>query len=617
MNTKTLIKSAREAEAVGNIARAVELCNQALFISPDCVDALLILGSFAARRGRVAEAIALLRRALSNEPECYDAAKWLTTLLIGRDSGYEAVTFGQIAVRLRPAEAEPYIVLGLAAMGCGDSALAIENLQHAIELNPRISGAYHNLGVAFQREDSIEEAIDAFQKALKFSPAVLESHLHLGRCYLAASRGDDALKCAQKALDLAPNSKLARVLLADASFSAALGERGIEHIRKAIDRDPTAGFPHALLGSRLQEQGEFGDAAKSIEQSIELQPEQGFAYYLFAHNRRISEEDRTFVERADIMSREVQLMTEESQYLHFGLGKAFDDLGDYERAIRHFDMAHEQPDRPDTQPVALEVQARRINRFKEVFSNEFLDEYAHLSLESREPIFIFGMPRSGTTLLEQIVSRHSTVGGGGELFFWRDHCRRIVNLKEGAINERQANLVGKKYLEFIRTRVPGKAHVTDKFPSNYVYLGLLRLLYPNARFIHARRNPIDTCLSIYMRPFVTNQGLGRTRRQIVESYKMYRQAMAHWRRLLGPDVLIEVDYEQLVQNPEPVIRRVIQSCGLDWEDGCLSPQEGDRRVLTFSMWQVRQPVYTSSVERWRRYEPWIDVFRELEDLPPI
>jgi hypothetical protein len=168
-------------------------------------------------------------------------------------------------------------------------------------------------------------------------------------------------------------------------------------------------------------------------------------------------------------------------------------------------------------------------------------------------------------------------------------------------------------LEFIRSKAPGKAHVTDKFPSNYVYLGLLHLIYPKARFIHARRNPLDTCLSIYMRPFSTNQGLGRTRRQIVDSYRLYRDSMQHWGEVLGPDRFITVDYEQLVLNPEPMIRKVIEYCGLQWEDACLRPEEGDRRVLTFSMWQVRQPVYTSSVERWRKYEPWLGIFRELID----
>jgi tetratricopeptide (TPR) repeat protein len=400
-------------------------------------------------------------------------------------------------------------------------------------------------------------------------------------------------------------------LLADANYAAAIGERGLEFVTAAVERDPSAGFPHALLGSRLQEQGEFDEAAKSIQRSIELQPNQGFAYYLFAHNRKIRTEDGPMVQQMQNVAVDA-LITEERQYLHFGLGKAYDDLGDYESATRHFDLAHEGPD--ETVSAGLEAQARRMQRFKEIFTQEFLDRYADAGIDSSEPIFIVGMPRSGTTLLEQIVSRHSQVGAAGELFFWRDNCRRVIHLGRGEINTRQAQATGQKYLEFIRGKAPGMAHVTDKFPSNYTYLGLLRMIYPNARFIHARRNPLDVALSIYMRPFVTNQGLGRNRRQIVETYRAYRASMAHWRDLIGPERLIDVDYEELVQNPEPMTRRIIEFCGLPWEDACLSPQEGDRRVQTFSMWQVRQPVYTTSVERWRRYEPWLGIFAELRSI---
>ena len=137
------------------------------------------------------------------------------------------------------------------------------------------------------------------------------------------------------------------------------------------------------------------------------------------------------------------------------------------------------------------------------------------------------------------------------------------------------------------------------------------MVFPNAKFIHARRHPLDICLSIYMRPFSTNQGLGRTRREIVDSYKAYRRSMDHWKDVMGADRFIEVEYEQLVQDPEHMTRNIIAKCGLEWEDACLTPQEGNRRVSTFSKWQVRQPVYTTSMERWRRYEPWLDTFDEL------
>jgi tetratricopeptide (TPR) repeat protein len=605
VNIESLIRAARSAEATGQNAKAVQLCNQALFLKPACVDALLILGALAARQGRVGDAEGLLRRAYAADPSSYDAVRWLTTLLIGRSGGTEAVKFGRAAVSLRPMEAESHAILGLAAMGAGDSGTAIEGFARALEISPNMAGAYHNLGVAYQREDSFQEAVDAFERAIELAPKVAESHIHLGRCYVATNRPDEAIVCANRALELNPKSVMAKQLLSDATYLAVLGEKGMERIRQTVEQDPHSGFPHALLASRLQEQGNFTDAEPSILKSIDLQPEQGFAYYLFAHNRRIRDDDRPMVLQMEALGDRASLHPEDLQYLHFGLGKAYDDLKDFERAIRHFDLAHEHPGQTPQHGQ------RKTERFCQIFTKELLDRCKDLGLDSDEPIFIFGMPRSGTTLLEQILSRHSSVGGAGELFFWRDHSRKIVNLRERTLNTRELTKAGQQYLDFIRSKDPGMAHITDKFPSNYLYLGLLSTIYPKARFIHARRNPLDTCLSIYMRPFHTTDGLGRTRRQIVETYQSYLASMEHWRSILGPERILDVDYEALVQDPETWTRKVIEHCGLAWEDACLRPQEGDRRVLTFSMWQVRQPVYTTSVERWRNYEPWLGIFREL------
>ena len=610
MTIDSLIRAARTAEAKGQAGRTVQLCNLALQQDSACLDSLLLLGSLAARQGRADEAVAFLRRAHDADPKSYDAIRWLTTLLIGRDGGAEAVAFGQLAVRVRPEEADSHVILGLAALGQGNMALAISSLQKGVDLSPETAGAWHNLGIALQFEESFEEAIDAFKHATQLAPDVAESYMHLGRCYLVKEMGDEALDCARRAIELAPESLEARRLLSDSFFSAVHGDNGLNHIQQAVGEDPGASFPHAVLGSRLQEQGDFAKAEASLQRSIELQPAQGFAYYVLSHNRKFREGDRPEIARMEAASQSPSLTLEERQYAHFAMGKAFDDLGDYEAAMRHFELAHEEPD-PRVAGLPIQRHSNVVHRYNQLFSKRTLERFSEVANPSAEPIFIFGMPRSGTTLLEQIVSRHSRVGGAGELFFWRDVSRRIVNLSEGALNPKELQKAGAKYLELIRSKAPDKAHVTDKFPSNYVYLGMLHLIFPNATFIHARRNPLDTCLSIYMRPFSTNQGLGRTRRQIVDTYKLYRQSIEAWRQILGPDRFLDVDYEDLVQNPEAMTRKVIAYCGLRWEEACLRPQEGDRRVVTFSKWQVRQPVYTTSVERWRNYEPWLGVFEEL------
>ena len=607
--------SARAAAASGQLAKAEHLCNQALDKDPFHPGALEVLGGIAAQQGRLQDAESYLRRAAAADPSCYDAARWLTSLLIGKNGGAEAVEFGISAVTLRPNEAEAHVILGLAAMGNGDNSLAIRSFLRAIELNPQMSGAYHNLGVAFQRDGNLDESIEAFQQAIQRSPTVMETYLHLGRSFLSKNLGDDAMRCARRALELKPASSSALRLLGDASFAATLGENGESHILEAIQSNPQSSFPHALMASRLQEQGKFDEAESSILRSMELQPNQGIAYYLLAHNRKIRESDRFLFEKVEPLSAGNALHIAERRYLNFALGKAYDDLGEYERAIRHFDWAHTESEQIETPSQTIEPTRHesRVQSVIELFTKEFLEQFKGMGLDSEEPIFIFGMPRSGTTLLEQILSRHSSVGAAGEQPFWRDSGRKVVNLYEGILDSPELQRAGQRYLELIRSIAPGKAHVTDKFPSNYVYLGLLHLVFPNAHFIHARRHPVDTCLSIYMRPFFSVQEVGRSRRRIAETYRLYRECMAHWSKTLPESRFLDVDYERLVDSPEEITREIVAHCGLPWEDACLQPEKGDRRVVTFSKWQVRQPVYKTSVERWRNYEPWLAEFTALLD----
>ena len=616
MRTANFVRAAHAAEAAGQIDRAIQLCSLALNEDPACVDALLFVGSLLARHGQNADAETFLRKALNADPESYDAARWLATLLMGQNGGHDAVKFAKLAVKLKPNATEAHIALGLAALGAGEAELAIASFRRVTDLNPNMSGAFHNLGVAYQRDERYPDAIAAFKRAIELSSTVTESHLHLGRSYMANHQAEEALACAERVLELNPNSQSAKRLRADAGYAAVLGDQGEYHIRLAIEREPESAFPHALLGSRLQEQGDFDGAERSLLRSIDLQPNQGLSYYLLAHNRKVQEAERPRFEAIEGLGQSNSIDSIDRRYLNFALGKAFDDLRDYGKAMHYLDLANEETEESKEKPKSQHPGyfAWRVNKFIELITSEFLDRYADIGNSSDEPIIIVGMPRSGTTLLEQIISRHSKVGAAGEQSFWRDGCRRVIDLTSGTFYPEELKKAGTRYLDLIRSLAPGKAHVTDKFPSNYMFLGLLHLIYPKGHFIHARRHPVDTCLSMYMRPFFSVQEAGRTRRGLVDTYHLYLQSMAHWRTILPSGRLLEVDYENLVSDPEAMIPTIIDHCGLGWEDACLHPEEGDRRVITFSKWQVRQPVYKTSVERWRNYEPWLGEFRELLDV---
>jgi hypothetical protein len=216
------------------------------------------------------------------------------------------------------------------------------------------------------------------------------------------------------------------------------------------------------------------------------------------------------------------------------------------------------------------------------------------------------MMRSGTTLTEQILSSHPKVKGGGELFFWSENALRALSGDKAPF--------GAEYVELLKKIGPEEERVTDKMPSNYRFVGLIHSALPNARLIHVRRSPVDTCLSIWATPNHLPSEGGHIKRDIVFVYKEYLRMMEHWRSVLPKNRFFEVDYEELVANREPVTRRMVEFCGLKWDDACLSPERNTRTISTPSLWQARQPIYNSSVERWRNFEPWLGDFRDLLDL---
>jgi hypothetical protein len=223
------------------------------------------------------------------------------------------------------------------------------------------------------------------------------------------------------------------------------------------------------------------------------------------------------------------------------------------------------------------------------------------------------MPRSGSTLTEQVLSSHPAVAGAGELQFWGaryQHLRDIWSLTSSAEATKR---LADDYLARLRPFGPKAVRVTDKTLSNFMLLGVIHRVFPNATLIHCRRQPIDTALSIFTTNFETNLDFASDRGDLVFFFRQYQRLMAHWREVLSPDRLFEVDYEALVAAPESQTRRLIAACGLEWNDACLEPHRNTRRINTASVWQARQPIYHTSVERWRRYEPWLG---ELRDLAP-
>jgi hypothetical protein len=295
--------------------------------------------------------------------------------------------------------------------------------------------------------------------------------------------------------------------------------------------------------------------------------------------------------------------------LHFALGKAWDDLEDYEAAMREFDAANLLRHR--THKLNRAALAGQFRWMIERFTPDFFRTYAGLGDPDASPLLVVGMPRSGTTLTEQIMSSHPLVAGGGELHFWLDNGPAWVAAGEAGLTPAGANRLKAGYLALLRDISPAAERITDKMPANFLWIGLIHLLFPNARIVHCRRNPIDTCLSIYSTYFTARMDFAADRSDLVFVYQEYLRLMAHWKAVLPADRFFESQYEALVENPGPCSRDLMAFCGLEWDDACLVPQNNERVVRTASVWQARQPVYQSRTGRWRRYEPWLGELRGL------
>jgi Sulfotransferase family len=308
--------------------------------------------------------------------------------------------------------------------------------------------------------------------------------------------------------------------------------------------------------------------------------------------------------------RNPSITKQEAVHVHFALGKAYDDLGEYGRAIEHFDQANSLKKRMDKYYDG-NAHADLVDRLISRFTPEFFARNKDMAHDWDVPVLIVGMPRSGTTLAEQILSSHPDVTPGGELTFWPDHAPDFGVDRHGRIDPvwmRETQAAYQARLSQISTTA---RRVTDKLPQNFQNVGLLHAAFPRAHVIHCRRDPMDTCLSIYFTYFAKRMDFSFDREWIVDFYQQYARLTEHWLNVLPSSCLLEVKYEELVAAPEPLIRRMIDFCGLEWDDACLRPEQNQRVVKTASVWQARQPIYGTSVSRWRHYEPWLGVFNRL------
>ena len=545
----------------------------------------------------------------------------LATQLLRAGRPADAIAPLRDAALLEPFNATIQHDLGLACLEVGRLPDAIAALQWAVASNPRYGDAFFRLGIALEKLGDIRGAITAYDRATQLLPSLAEAWFRAGALVYELGSRDAAIGCFRRAAATGGKTSFGRVGKARALLAEDRDQEAEQVLRETLVADPGNAMAYDLLGNLLSEFGRFDEARAYFERAIAIAPLLAGSYYDLVRCRPVTSKDDGLLQPMQSALATPGLDTAQRLRLHLAIGKAADDLGDYALAMKHFDAADAvRRGSASFDSAAFSIE---VDRLMARCTPELIGRAPELGSCDATPVLIIGMPRSGTTLVEQIVSMHPEVGAGGELNFWNERgavWHRSCSAGNAAAGNETPFVFSEflataaaDYLGVLRAIAPTAARVTDKMPFNFLWAGLIHLAFPRATIIHCRRAAVDTALSIHQTHFHPGLAFPTGGAELVAYFHSYQRLVEHWRSVLPADRFIEVDYEELTREPEPIIRRMIAACGLPWHDACLRPESNPRAVRTPSKWQTRQPIYRTSVARWKRYEPWLGPLSALVD----
>jgi tetratricopeptide (TPR) repeat protein len=488
--------------------------------------------------------------------------------------------------------------LGVARWGQGKDC--IPALTRATELMPEDAEAHGNLGNALRGAGQFEKALVSHRRAVALQPAAADAQNNLGTALQDLGRLDEALEHYRRAVALQPDFALAHSNLANVLGVQGRVDDAEAGCRRALELDPA--FTPALvqLAELHAARGDFQSAEVLLTRVKALDPCAVEAWAGIARLKRMTQADGPWLAEA-LRLVEQGLPARREVHLRYALGKYYDDVGEYAAAFAQVRRANELAQRG--RPVHDRSQVTRsIDRLIRSHDRPWLERVRVEANRSERPVFIVGMPRSGTTLAEQILASHSAVAGAGELPFWNTAAGRLSG---GETDPGTLRGVAQEYLAVLEGVSSEAGRVVDKMPGNFLYLGLIHAALPQARIIHMQRDARDTCLSIYFQNFGAVHSYANDLEDLAHYHGEYERLMQHWRASLPARVLLDVPYEGLVQDVEGWSRRMLEFLGLPWEAQCLEFHRSARPVSTFSKWQARQRIHTSSVARWRHYQEFL------------
>ena len=556
--------------------------------------------------GEYAAAAAAYREVLSRYPQHPDVIHYLGMAEYKLGNWSAARELMARSISLDGSKSIVHVNLGRTFVHEGEFASALEHFQRAVRLEPRDWEAQHMLGRAQLATGHPFEAAGALEIALALRPASTAILLDLAHAYGSCLRHPLAESTFRKLLALEPDHVDALGGLASSLRAMSRAEEALACLEKAVALAPREPRWLCELGSLREDLGQFDEAAGIFRSVLEERPRYPVAVaHLLASRKGV--EDTSLVEKAKEHLAGVEIARPVRVQLQFALGRHFDTARDYDRAFAHYAAANDLvAEGHRYRPLAMESE---VSSIVEAFDRDLFDRMRPFGDSSERPVFVVGMPRSGTTLTEQILASHPEIAGAGELGYFH-HKAHVLCLAAGHEEGTAcyARILDRKALEdcaagFLQqlSRVSVDARrVVDKMPMNFMQLGLIALVFPRARIIHCLREPLDTCLSCYFENFHQDQRFATRLESLGHFHRQYERLMDHWRAVL-PVPMLDVRYEDTVADTESQARRLVDFCGLPWDDRCLDFHRTERAVSTPSRWQVRQPIYARSVGRWRAY----------------
>jgi len=540
------------------------------------------------------------RALLAHEPQSGAAWKMLGIALARQ--GKNSLPAAERAAALLPADADAHNNFGLALQAAGQHARAVPAFRRALLLEPRFAEAALNLAATLQAQGEFAAAAECCRRAIGLRPDFAAAHHNLGLALGELERLTEAIASYERAIALRPDLVEAHCNLGILARLAGDASRAGEACRVALSLDPQR-VPAILLQASLSaDAGDFAAALAACARALELDPQSAEALAAIPAYRRMTPADTGWAQRAQELTAR-GLAPRREALLQFALGKYHDDTAAYGAAFASYRRANTLAGSlgPRYDAAAMEDFVTRLMQL----------DVAPTGGAPAAAALIVGMPRSGTSLAEQILASHRQAHGAGELPFWRDWWAGRPRAAPAPARSELAQAAG-QYLALLGTRASQAAVGIDKMPYNFLYLGLIAAALPGIRIIHLQRDPRDTGLSIYFQDFSAGQAYATDPDAIAHYYRQYLRIMDHWRRVLPSGALLEVRYEALVADPPAWSRRMVEFLGLEWDPDCLDFQGTARAVTTASQWQVRQRIHSGSVGRWRHYEPYLGALGALQ-----